>query len=58
MTGFAQTFKAEQILVACLFIELPNFVAVHPALAAANLAVITSPATDMAANTVPLVTRQ
>ena len=58
VAGFAETLEAYQVLIACLFVELPGFVAVHLALATANLAVITDPAIDIAANTVPLATRQ
>ena len=58
MAGFTEALEAHQVLIACLFIELPGFVAVHPALSTANLAVITGPAIDIAANTVPLATRQ
>ena len=58
MAGFAEALEAHQVLIACLFIELPGFVAVHPALTSANLAVIASFAIYRAANAVPLATRQ
>jgi len=58
VAGFTEALEAHQVLMACLFIELPGFVAVHPTLPSANLAVITSPTIDVAANTVPLATRQ
>jgi len=58
VAAFAEAFDAHQALIACLCIELPGLVAVHPALTTANLAAITGPAIDMAANTVPLAARQ
>jgi hypothetical protein len=58
VAGFAEALEAHQVLIACLFIELPGFVAVHPALTSANLAVVTSLTVDIAANTIPLATRQ
>ena len=58
MAKTTQALEAHQVLVVCLFIELPGFVAVHPALTSANLAVVASPAIDIASNAVPLATRQ
>jgi len=58
VAGFAKALEAYQVLTACLFIEPPSFVAVHPALATTNPTVITGPAIDVAANTIPLATRQ
>lgn len=58
MAKLTQTLKAHQVLMVCLFIELPCFMAVHPALTPAYLAVVVSSAIDIASNTVPLATRQ
>jgi len=58
MAKLTQALETHQILVARLFVELPDFVAVHPAFTSANLAVVASPAIDVAANAVPLATRQ
>ena len=58
VAGFAEALQIHQVLMACLFVELPDFVAIHPALTSANLAVVMSPTVDIAANTVPLATRQ
>ena len=58
MAKMTQALEAHQVLVVCLFVVLPGFVAVHPALTSANLAVVASPAIDIASNAVPLATRQ
>lgn len=58
VAGIAQALETHQVLVACLFIELPDFMAVHPAFTSANLAVIASFAIYRTANAVPLATRQ
>jgi len=58
VAGIAQALKAHQVLVACLFIELPDFMAVHPAFTSANLAAIASFAIYRAANAVPLAAGQ
>ena len=58
MAKITQALEAHQVLMACLFVELPGFVAVHPALTPAYLAVVVSSVIDVASNTVPLATRQ
>ena len=58
MAKMTQALETHQVLVVCLFVELPDFVAVHPALTTAYLAVVASPAIDVASNAVPLATRQ
>ena len=58
VAGFAEALEAHQVLMVCLFVELPGFVAVHPAFTPADLAVVASPAIDVASNAVPLATRQ
>ena len=58
VAGLAETREADQVLTACLLIELPDFVAVHPALTSANLAMIAGLAVHRAAKAVPRATRQ
>jgi hypothetical protein len=65
MAKMTQALEAHQVLMACLFVELPGFVvelpgfvAVHPALTPTYLAVVVRSAIDVASNTVPLATRQ
>ncbi len=58
MAKLTQALEAHQVLTVCLFVKLPDFVAVHPAFTPAYLAVVASPAIDVAANVVPLAMGQ
>ena len=58
MAKLTQALEAHQVLMVRLFVKLPDFVAVHPALTLADLAVVASPAINVASNAVPLATRQ
>ena len=58
VAGLAETLEAHQVLMACLLIELPGFVAVHPALTSTNLAAITSLTVYRTAKAVPLAAQQ
>jgi len=57
VASLAEAFETHQVLIACLFIKIPDLVAVHPACRAANLAAVVGLAVNGAAQLVPPLSR-